>query len=286
MDERSADPLGTFSLAGIETYIMCELREGGGRPVAETNPMSTEAEVSKGTSKRSLLAASVLGYLVGSFPAAHLVSKYAKRRNGGPGPDVREAGSGNPGAVNVGKLLGRNWGLVVLAGDMIKGAAACVVGRAFIGDNGAYLAGTTSVVGHCFPPWSKFRGGKGVATSFGSSLVCFPAYAPMDLAVATAAFFLSKGRASLAAGPDAQPAARIGTLVASGAFSIAAVYWWSKRKGNLWGPKPTLGLPLYALATSGVIAYRFLTAPAIPSSSEPKPETSEQLPESEAGVVS
>ncbi len=247
--------------------------------------MSTEAEVSKGASMRGVLAAGLLGYLAGSFPTADLAAKYVKRRSGGAGDDLREAGSGNPGAVNVGKLVGRNWGLIVLAGDMAKGAAACVAGRALVGDNGAYLAGTTSVIGHCFPPWRRFRGGKGVATSFGSSLVCFPAYAPMDLAVATAAFFLSKGRASLAAGPDAQPAARIGTFVASGAFSIAAVYWWSKRKGNLWGPKPTLGLPLYALATSGVIAYRFLTAPAMPSESEMKPEAPEQSTKTEAGVV-
>ncbi len=242
--------------------------------------------MSKGTWKRSLLAAGLLGYLAGSFPTADLVAKYVKGRNGGAGDDLREAGSGNPGAVNVGKLLGRNWWLIVLAGDMIKGAAACVVGRALVGDNGAYLAGTTSVVGHCFPPWSSFRGGTGVATSFGTALVCFPAYAPMDLAVATAAFFLSKGRASLAAGPDAQPAARIGTFVASGAFSIAAVYWWSKGKGNLWGPKPTLGLPLYALTTSGVIAYRFLTAPGMASESEMKPRAPEQFTEAGAGYVS
>ncbi len=235
-------------------------------------------------SKRSLLAVGLLGYLVGSFPTADLVSKYVTRRSGGAGVDLRAAGSGNPGALNAARLLGRNWGLIALTGE-IKGAAACVVGRALVGDNGAYLAGTTSVVGHCFPPWSRFRGGKGVATSFGTSLVCFPAYAPMDLAVATAAFFLSKGRASLAAGPDAQPAARIGTLAASGLFITAATYWWRKRKGNLWGPRPTLGLPLYALATSGVIAYRFLTAPAMPSESEMKPEAPEQSTKTEAGVV-
>ena len=234
-------------------------------------------------SKRSLLAAGLFGYLAGSFPTADLVAKYVKRRNGGAGDDLREAGSGNPGALNAGKLFGRNWGLIVLAGDMIKGAAACVVGKALAGDNGAYAAGTTAVVGHCYPAWSGFRGGKGVATSFGSSLVCFPAYAPMDLAVAAAAYFLSKGRASPAAGPDAQPAARLGTFVASGVFSAAAVYWWRKRKGNLWGPKPTLGLPLYAFATSGVIAYRFLTAPAMPAEGEPTPKAPEQF--SEAGAV-
>ncbi len=242
--------------------------------------MSREGEVSKRSSRRGLLAAGVLGYLIGSFPTADLVSKYVTRRSGGAGVDLRAAGSGNPGAVNAGKLLGRNWGLIVLAGDMIKGIAACLLGRATGGDNGAYLAGTTAVAGHCYPAWSRFRGGRGVATSFGAALVCFPAYAPMDLAVAVAAFFLSKGRASLAAGPDAQPAARTGTLVASGIFSAAATYWWLRRKGNLWGPRPTVGLPLYALATSGIIAFRLLTWPTVR-----RPELSEQLSEKEPTFV-
>jgi len=239
--------------------------------------MSAEQQKSRGASKRGLLAAGLMGYLIGSFPTADLVSKYVTRRSGDTGVDLRAAGSGNPGAVNAAAVLGRKWGILVLAGDMIKGIVACLLGRATGGDDGAYLAGTTAVAGHCYPAWSRFRGGKGVATSFGTSLVCFPAYAPMDLAVAAAAFFLSKGRASLAAGPDAQPAARIGTFVASGVFSAAATYWWLRRKGNLWGPKSTAGLPLYALATSGIIAYRFLTQPTV-RRAEPSEQISEKEP--------
>ncbi len=243
--------------------------------------MSTEGEASKRASRRGLFAAGLLGYLVGSFPTADLVSKYVTRRSGDAGVDLRAAGSGNPGAVNAGKLLGRKWGLIVLAGDMIKGAAACVVGRALVGDNGAYLAGTASVVGHCFSPWSRFRGGKGVATSFGTTLVCFPAYAPFDLAVFATTLFLSRRRASLATGPlDTQPAGRIGTFVASGVFSAAATYWWLRRKGNLWGPRSTVGLPLYALATSGIIAFRLLTWPTVR-----RPEPSEQLSEKGPALV-
>lgn len=218
--------------------------------------------MAKGTSRRGLLAAGVLGYLVGSFPTADLVSSYLRRR--GAGADVRTAGSGNPGALNSAKVLGRKWGFLVLAVDMLKGVAASLIGRTIASDDGAYLAGTTSVIGHCYPAWSGFRGGKGVATSFGSSLLCFPAYAPFDVAVAATAFFLSKGSPALAAAPDAQPAARRGTLLASAVFSAAAFYWWRKGKSNLWGPNPSLALPLYALASSGVIASRFLTAPAMP----------------------
>ncbi len=243
--------------------------------------MSTEGEASKRASRRGLFAAGLLGYLMGSFPTADLVSKYATRRNGDAGVDLRAAGSGNPGAVNAATVLGRKWGLLVFAGDMIKGTAACLLGRATGGDNGAHLAGTTVVAGHCYPAWSGFRGGKGVATSFATTLVCFPAYAPFDLAAFAATFFLSKGRASLAtAAPDTKPPARTGALVASGLFSAAATYWWLRRKGNLWGPKPTVGLPLYALATSGIIAFRLLTWPAVRRS-----EPSEQLSEKEPALV-
>ncbi len=119
--------------------------------------MIAEEQKSRGASKRGLLAAGLLGYLAGSFPTADLVSKYVTGRRGGVG--LREAGSGNPGAVNAATVLGRKWGLVVVAGDMVKGVAACVLGRAMGGDNGAYLAGTTAVAGHCYPVGSGFRGG-------------------------------------------------------------------------------------------------------------------------------
>ena len=240
--------------------------------------MSTEAEVSKGAPKRGLLAAGLLGYLAGSFPTADLVSKYATGRSGGVG--LRAAGSGNPGAVNAATVLGRKWGLAVLAGDMIKGIAACLLGRVVASDNGAYLAGTTAVAGHCYPAWSGFGGG-GVATSFATTLVCFPPYAPFDLAVFTATFFLSRGRASLATeAPDTQPPGLRSIFVASGVFSAAAAYWWLRRKGNLWGPKPTVGLPLYALATSGIIAFRIMTGSWLKGA-----ETAEPSVEKERALV-
>ncbi len=202
---------------------------------------------------RGLLLAGGVAYLAGSFPTADLVSKYVSRRNGHDGViDLREAGTKNPGALNAAKVLGTKWGLTILAGDVAKGAIACVAGRRIAGDDGAYAAGIGSVVGHCFPLTSGFRGGKGVATSAGTSIVCFPAYMPFDLALAGATTALSKGQAGTA------------TYLASGVFTLAATYWWRRQKTNLWGPKATKWLPRYAAGTSGIIAFKFLTAPPLP----------------------
>jgi acyl phosphate:glycerol-3-phosphate acyltransferase len=197
--------------------------------------------------------AGLVGYLAGTFPTADVVSRYAAKRNGDKAFDLRATGTGNPGTLNAAKVLGWNWGAVVLAGDALKGALASLAGRALAGDNGTYAAGSGAVIGHCAPVWNGFRGGKGVATSAGTALVCFPVYVPIDVSLAAGTLALSRGRAGTA------------TYVASAVFVAAALYWWVRGKGNAWGPKPTVGLPLYALSTSAIIAYRFLAAPASPS---------------------
>jgi len=196
---------------------------------------------------RTLIAAAI-GYLAGTFPTADIVARYAAGRNGEIAMDLRAAGSGNPGALNAAKVLGWKYGAVVLAGDLVKGVLASLAGRALAGDNGAYAAGSGAVIGHCAPLWSGFRGGKGLATSAGTTLICFPAYMPIDVSLAAGTLVLSRGRAGTA------------TYVASAVFIGAAVYWWRARNGNFWGPRPTIGLPLYALSSSAIIAYRFLTA--------------------------
>ncbi len=197
-----------------------------------------------------LLTAGAVGYLVGTFPTADIAARHAARTNGDKVVDLRVAGTGNPGALNASKMLGTKWGMAVLGGDVVKGALASLLGKRIAGDNGAYAGGAAAVVGHCAPVWTRFRGGKGVATSAGTSLVCFPAYMPFDVGLAGATLMLSRGRAGAA------------TYTASAVFVAAATYWWHSKKGNLWGPKATAGLPLYALASSAIIAYRFLGASA------------------------
>jgi glycerol-3-phosphate acyltransferase PlsY len=155
--------------------------------------------------------------------------------------------------LNAAKVLGWKFGAIVLGGDAVKGALAAAGGRLIAGDNGAYAAGTGAVIGHCAPVWTGFRGGKGLATSAGTCAVCFPAYMPIDLALAAGTLALSRGQAGTA------------SYVASGVFVIAAIYWWFAKRRNLWGPCPTTGLPLYAIATSAIISYRFLTARKSPA---------------------
>jgi glycerol-3-phosphate acyltransferase PlsY len=211
------------------------------------------------------IVAAIAGYLIGTIPSADIASRLASRRRGPS--DLRAVGTGNPGALNAAKSLGWKWGVLVLAGDIGKGVVASVAGRRLAGANGAYAAGAASVVGHCLPVWNGFRGGKGVATSAGTSLVCFPAYAPADVALATGLSFLSRGRAELSAG------------VTSAVFVLAATYWWAAGRKNAWGPAPTVGLPLYALASSTLIIHRLLSAPPPIESDATATETAEAAPQ-------
>ncbi len=189
------------------------------------------------------MLAATAGYLVGTIPSADVAARLAS----GGTVDLRSRGSGNPGAVNAMEVLGKGWGSAVLAADALKGVAACVAGRRLAGGTGAHVAGTAAVIGHCFPAWTRFRGGKGVAVSLGQCLATFPAYLPVDLAVAWAV-----GKWSGRALP--------GTAAASATWVAAGAWWASHRWPNLWGPPPTAALPLASAASSAVILYRFATA--------------------------
>lgn len=190
--------------------------------------------------------AAALGYLLGTFPTADLV---AHRVSGGT-VDLRAAGTGNPGGANALKVLGPRAGYTVMAGDIAKGSVASVLGRVVAGAPGAHIAGTAAVVGHCLPIWNGGRGGKGVATTVGQCLATFPAYFPIDLAVA----------AATASNPRLKQRAFTATMVASVCWVGGSLLWWRKGWRNLWGPRPDVGLPLSAAVSSGVVACRFIAA--------------------------
>jgi glycerol-3-phosphate acyltransferase PlsY len=112
-----------------------------------------------------MIAAAVLivaSFFLGAIPFGVLVSRTFYRR------DLRSAGSGNIGAANALRTLGRRGAVAVLVLDALKGALPVVAGRGLGSDALAAAAAFAAVVGHCFSPFLGFRGGKGVATSFGA----------------------------------------------------------------------------------------------------------------------
>jgi glycerol-3-phosphate acyltransferase PlsY len=193
-----------------------------------------------------LVGAAVVGYFMGTIPSADLATRIASSGEA----DLRNSGSGNPGAANAIAVLGTGWGLGVLAVDVGKGAAACGLGRRIGGDDGGHLAGTAAVVGHCYPVWNGFRGGKGVAASAGQCLATFPGYFVFDLGVA----------ALSVSSPTWKRRAFGATAVASACWVGAGVVWARKGWPNAWGPAPTPALPLAAAASSAVILDKFRRA--------------------------
>src|SRR4030095_9704100 len=107
----------------------------------------------------------ILAYLLGSIPFGYLIVKVAS------GADIRETGSGGTGATNVSRKAGKAAGIVTLALDALKGAAAVLVARWMTGEAGTSwivgAAAAVAVVGHCFPVGLKFKAGKGVAARLG-----------------------------------------------------------------------------------------------------------------------
>jgi acyl phosphate:glycerol-3-phosphate acyltransferase len=116
------------------------------------------------------LIAVILGYLIGSFPTGVFLSR---RRYG---IDVRETGSGNIGATNVTRTFGWSAGFLTLLGDFAKGLIPVWIAHHYFGQDPWLVPAVAAslIVGHCFSAYLKFRGGKGVATSFGCMMAIDP----------------------------------------------------------------------------------------------------------------
>lgn len=122
------------------------------------------------------LGAAIVGYLLGSCPNGLLIARSR-------GVDIRKHGSGNIGATNVLRVMGKKWGYLVFALDAFKGFAAvrlALVLAFALNPNGLHhelvgiVGGLAAILGHTFPVWLRFRGGKGVATSAGVLLGLMP----------------------------------------------------------------------------------------------------------------
>jgi glycerol-3-phosphate acyltransferase PlsY len=129
----------------------------------------------------------LIGYVVGSVPFAFLV---AWRRGGF---DIRRLGSGNVGAANVQRVVGSRAALVTALLDVTKGAVPVLLAR-FAGVDAATcaMAGAGAVVGHVYPVWLRFRGGKGVSTTLGACLMWAPPVAGVAVAVFAVATWASR----------------------------------------------------------------------------------------------
>lgn len=103
----------------------------------------------------------VIGYLFGSIPSGIILARVMNLGN------LREIGSGNIGATNVLRTGNKKAAALTLLFDALKGAVVVILARIFAGEDAAQLGALMAFLGHCFPVWLKFRGGKGVATYFG-----------------------------------------------------------------------------------------------------------------------
>ena len=110
----------------------------------------------------------IISYLLGAIPFAYIITRTFK------GVDIREMGSGNVGTTNALRTAGKRAALAALTGDLLKGFAAAWLGMHFGGVGLAAICSVAAVIGHCWPVFLSFEGGKGAATSAGVILYLMP----------------------------------------------------------------------------------------------------------------
>ena len=113
------------------------------------------------TEMETILIFILMGYLIGSFPSGLVYTRLAGME------DIRNLGSGNIGATNVLRTGNKKIALATLITDMLKGVAAILIAKSFLSDTQATFIGVAAFLGHIYPVWLKFKGGKGVATHIG-----------------------------------------------------------------------------------------------------------------------
>lgn len=157
-----------------------------------------------------------LGFLLGSVPTGYWLAR-------SKGIDIRKKGSGNIGATNVGRILGKEWGYLIFALDAMKGwIAVWVAGDFFqVGDGWTVGTGMAAVAGHIFSPWLNFRGGKGVATSAGVLLGLAPAVLLGTAAIWGVSFAVKR-------------IVSVSSLLAAAAFPFLVIWLEPGRSALLW----------------------------------------------------
>ena len=136
------------------------------------------------------IATGIIAYLIGSINSSILISKAVT------GKDIRESGSGNAGATNMLRTMGKKYAIITLVIDILKGVVALLLAKFAMSfgayDVSMYIAGVAVVVGHNFPVFFGFKGGKGVATSLGVILLLDWKIGLITLAIAIVIMAISK----------------------------------------------------------------------------------------------
>ncbi len=115
-----------------------------------------------------LILVAIIAYLIGNISFSLLISKIFFK------DDVRNHGSGNAGSTNMIRAFGFKIGVITFIGDVLKGMLAAYIGLLIAGKDGSYIAGISVIMGHNWPVFMKFKGGKGVATTIGMLFVVLP----------------------------------------------------------------------------------------------------------------
>jgi acyl phosphate:glycerol-3-phosphate acyltransferase len=181
----------------------------------------------------ALLSVPFAAYLLGSIPFGVLLTLLFG------GGDVRKSGSGNIGATNVARVAGTLPGILTLLFDVAKGAAAVWLAGRVSSESATWMmiAALAALLGHCFPIWLKFRGGKGVATAAGAFLVlCPPALLGSVILFLLVAFFWRY--VSLA------------SISAAASMPLLIYFLWAPRHA------PPLAVTFGALAAAALIVYK------------------------------
>lgn len=179
----------------------------------------------------ALLAALLTAYLIGAIPTSVWLGRWIY------GADVRQAGSGNAGATNTFRVLGARAGVAVLLFDVFKGMLAIWAGQQWM-DAGQFEAlplvlGYLAAFGHIFPVYLRFRGGKGVATFFGSIIYLFPLIALLVAGVFVVMFLLTR-------------VVSLASLTAAAAFPLFVL---------LMLPEPTAAQLVFAVIVTATVVY-------------------------------
>lgn len=134
----------------------------------------------------SVVGCIIVGYLLGNIQTAIIVSRAYYH------DDIRNHGSGNAGSTNMVRVYGYGPGAITFAGDFLKAFLAVLLGQLVAGQIGGYIAGFFVVVGHCWPVFDGFRGGKGVASSYSIALFTFPLAAIGAILIGGAILLINK----------------------------------------------------------------------------------------------